>query len=205
MNSHFWWYVARSSGIVAWLMLTASVLWGVMLSTKAFAGWRRPAWLLDLHRWLGGLTVAFVLLHMGALIADNYVHFDLVTVMVPFTSGWRRVPVALGVLAAWMVFAVQVTSLAVVRLSKRTWRIIHMSGYLAFLLTSIHAAAAGTDTGSALYKVTAAASIVMVAWATMYRIANRRSVTASPRSRSSQLITGPGSTTPSSTSSPAAP
>ena len=28
MNPQFWWYVARASGIVAWLMLTAPVIWG---------------------------------------------------------------------------------------------------------------------------------------------------------------------------------
>ena len=48
MNPQFWWYLTRSSGIVAWLMLTASVIWGVLLSTKAFPTQRRPAWLLEL-------------------------------------------------------------------------------------------------------------------------------------------------------------
>ena len=31
VNPQFWWYVARASGIVAWLMLTASVLCGIVL------------------------------------------------------------------------------------------------------------------------------------------------------------------------------
>ena len=44
MNPQIWWHLARASGIVAWLMLTASVLWGVVLSTKAFPNQRRPAW-----------------------------------------------------------------------------------------------------------------------------------------------------------------
>ena len=56
MNPQVWWYLTRASGIVAWLMLTASVIWGIVLSTKAFPEHRRPAWLLDLHRWLGGLA-----------------------------------------------------------------------------------------------------------------------------------------------------
>ena len=54
MSEQVWWYLTRASGIVAWLMLTASVIWGIVLSTKAFPEQRRPAWLLDLHRWLGG-------------------------------------------------------------------------------------------------------------------------------------------------------
>ena len=86
MDSQFWWYVTRASGIVAWLLLTASVIWGVILSTHAFPERRRPAWLLDLHRWLGGLTVSFVAIHLLALVADSYTHFDLADLAIPFAS-----------------------------------------------------------------------------------------------------------------------
>ena len=50
MNAQFWWFLTRASGIVAWLMLTLSVIWGILLSTKAFPEQRRPVWLLSLHR-----------------------------------------------------------------------------------------------------------------------------------------------------------
>lgn len=176
MNPEVWWYVARASGVIAWMMLTASVLWGVVLSTKAFPKQRRRAWLLDLHRWLGGLTVSFVAIHIAALLADSYVDFDLLDVMVPFASAWEPLAVALGVLALWLLAAVEVTSLAMKRLPKRLWRGLHLASYAVFLLTSIHAALAGTDAGQRLYQATSILMIVAVAWATMYRIANRRSV-----------------------------
>ena len=35
-----WWYTARSAGIVAWALLTASVLLGLALSTKVSASGR---------------------------------------------------------------------------------------------------------------------------------------------------------------------
>jgi DMSO/TMAO reductase YedYZ heme-binding membrane subunit len=174
VSPQFWWYVARASGIVAWLMLTASVIWGIILSTKAFPEQRRPAWLLDLHRWLGGLTVSFVAIHLIALVADNYVDFTLTDLAVPFASDWKPRAVALGVLAAWLLLAVELTSLAMRRLPRRVWRVIHFTSYLVFWLTSIHAALAGTDRTERLYQVTAAASILAVAWALMYRLTNRR-------------------------------
>jgi methionine sulfoxide reductase heme-binding subunit len=174
MNPQFWWYVARASGIVAWLMLTASVIWGVILSTKAFPEHRRPAWLLDLHRWLGGLTVCFVAVHLGALVADNYTHFDLSDLAIPFASDWKPGAVALGVIAAWLLAAVELTSLAIKRLPKRVWRSIHLTSYAVFWLTSIHAALAGTDRANSLYQLTAAASIIAVAWALTYRLTARR-------------------------------
>lgn len=170
MNPQFWWYVTRASGIVAWLMLTGSVVWGVILATKAFPEHRRPAWLLDLHRWLGALTIVFVGLHMGALVADNYVHFDLVDLLVPFASSWRTAAVAVGVIAFWLLVAVQVSSSMMRRLPRRLWRYIHLTSYLTFWLTSIHAALAGTDRTNLLYQATATAAIVAVMWSLGYRL-----------------------------------
>lgn len=189
MNPQFWWYLTRSSGIVAWAMLTASVIWGILLSTKAFPDQRRPAWLLTMHRWLAGLTVSFLAIHLAALVADSYVSFDLADLAVPFASDWKPGAVALGVVAMWLLVAIQLTSFAMRRLPRRVWRIVHLSSYVAFWLTSMHAAFAGTDATSWLYRAGAAASILAVAWSLMYRVANRRAVR-----RAGRMSTGDGFT-----------
>ncbi len=106
MSPQMWWYVARASGIVAWLMLSASVILGIVMASGAFPSHRRPAWLLDLHRWLGALTVGFLGLHLGALVADSYVHFGLADLAVPLASDWKPVAVAAGVVAMWSIVAV---------------------------------------------------------------------------------------------------
>jgi len=191
MNPQFWWYVARASGIVAWLMLTASVLWGVVLATRAFPEQRRPAWLLDLHRWLGGLTVTFVGIHLGALVADSYVHFDLVDLLVPGAASWQTSAVAVGVVAFWLLVIVQATSLMMRRLPRRLWRFVHLCSYLVFWLTSLHAALAGTDRTSPLYQITSSLVIVAVTCALVYRLLpssrRRRPVgRPQPRARSHQ-------------------
>ena len=177
MNPHVWWYVARSAGVISWLMITASVIWGVILSTKAFPEQRRPAWILDLHRWLGGLSVMFLVVHLGALVLDGYTDFGLSDLLVPYASAWRPGAVAFGVIAAWTLVAVEATSLAMKRMPRKVWRGIHRISYLTFWLTSLHAAFAGSDRSTWLYQVTAFASIVAVAWAVMYRVSNRRSLT----------------------------
>jgi len=176
MSAQIWWYLTRASGIVAWLMLTAAVLWGIVLSTKAFPEHRRPAWLLDLHRWLGGLATAFTAIHLAALVADNYVHFGLVDLLVPFASSWKPTAVALGVIAMWLLVAVEATSLATKRLPRRAWRWIHLSSYAVFILVSFHAALAGSDRSHWLYQGTAVASIVAVVWASIYRLTHRRPI-----------------------------
>ena len=59
MTSQITWYAARASGIVAWALAAASVVWGLALSTRALGRTPRPAWLFDLHRFLGGIALAF--------------------------------------------------------------------------------------------------------------------------------------------------
>lgn len=173
MNSQIWWHVARASGIVGWLVLTATVLWGILTPAK-LSDKQRPAWFLDLHRWLAGLTIGFVAIHLVALVADSYIEFGLIDLFVPFASEWKPFPVALGVLATWILIIVQATSLAMKRLPRSVWRKIHLTSYLAFFLTSLHGTLAGTDASNVLYQVTSALALVAVIFATLFRILTRR-------------------------------
>jgi DMSO/TMAO reductase YedYZ heme-binding membrane subunit len=145
MKNQLWWYVARSGGIVAWALLAASVLWGLALSTKVMRGKPRPNWILDLHRFLGGIALLFTGVHVIALVLDSYVHFGLVEILVPFTGSWHPVAVAWGVISLYLLLAVELTSLARKRISKRTWRMTHYLSFPLFLLTTVHALTAGTD------------------------------------------------------------
>ena len=83
-----WWYVARASGIVAWVMLAIAVIWGILVATRILGRKPRPAWVLDLHRWLGGLSVTFTGVHLVGLVADDYVEFGMRELFVPFASEW---------------------------------------------------------------------------------------------------------------------
>ncbi len=172
MSEQFWWHLARASGVVAWLMLTALVIWGIVLATNAFPEHRRPAWLLAVHRWLAWLSVALVGVHIGALVADSYVAFGLADVTVPFASSWKRLPVAAGVVAMWGLVAVQVSSLARKHLSKRAWRRIHLTSYASYWLSSLHGTFAGTDATNKLYVGTSIASVLAVVFAAIYRVAS---------------------------------
>lgn len=169
MNGQLWWYLARASGIVAWLMLTALVLWGIVLATDLFPEHRRPAWLLAVHRWLAWLTIGFLGVHLAALVADNYVAFGFADLVVPFASDWKPVPVAMGVLAMWGLAVVQLTSLTRRRLSKRAWRSVHMTSYGVYWLAGLHGTYAGADATNKLYVATSVVTLAAVAFAASYR------------------------------------
>src|ERR1700682_5890473 len=128
-QSHLWWYTARAAGLVAWALLTASVVWGLALSTHVLGRKPRPVWLLDLHRALGGLAVIFTGIHVVGIMLDSYVHFGLSEVLVPLASAWHPVAVAWGIVAFYLLTAVEVTSLARRRLPNRFWRRVHFASF----------------------------------------------------------------------------
>jgi len=172
MSGTFPWYVARAAGIVSWALLAAATLWGLALSTRALGNRPRANWLLDLHRWLGGTALAFTGVHVVALLADQYVHFGLVEILVPFTSSWHPVAVAWGVVAAYLLLAVELTSLARNRLSKRAWRRVHTTTFVLFVVATIHGLTAGTDTHSAAARMLTLAVATVFAGLTAIRLAD---------------------------------
>jgi hypothetical protein len=194
MFAQLTWYLARSAGLLAWALVTASVVWGLLLSTRAAARGRRPrpAWVLDLHRFLGGLAVVFTAVHVAALLADSYVHFDLVSVLVPFAGTWHPGAVAWGIVGMWLLLAVELTSLARRHLPRKAWRLVHGASFPLFVTATVHGLTAGTDAGSLAFVGSAAAAILVVAGLTGLRIdQSRRPGLVASRARSSPAPAGP--------------
>ena len=169
-NPQFWWFLSRASGIVAWALLTGSVLWGILLATRMLKAIDRPAWLLDLHRWLSALTIFAVALHLVALYADSYVKFSVTDLMVPFVATWRPFAVALGVFATYLLLIVQVSSLLMKRLPRKIWRSIHLTSYVMFVFVILHSFLAGHDRGASMFVSFSAVLISVTAIATAIRV-----------------------------------
>ena len=170
-----WWYAARAGGIVSWGLLAASVLWGLALSTRffnqsAFGNRPRPNWLLDMHQWLGTLTMVFIGVHVGSLLLDSYTHFGITDVLVPFASDWDPAAVAWGVVAFWMLLAVEGTALARRWLPKKVWRSVHYLSFPVFVLSTIHGVAAGTDATTTFAVATVVVVIAVVAMLSFVRL-----------------------------------
>jgi DMSO/TMAO reductase YedYZ heme-binding membrane subunit len=170
VNSQIWWYTARSGGILASLLLAASVLWGLALTTRAASRITRPAWLLDLHRFLGAAALVFTGIHVVAILLDTYVHFGLVEVLVPLTGTWHPVAVAWGIVGFYLLAAIEVTSLVRTRLPQRMWRSIHFASFPLFIVTAIHGLSAGTDRHSPLMLWGTIGISVVVAALTTLRV-----------------------------------
>jgi DMSO/TMAO reductase YedYZ heme-binding membrane subunit len=170
MTEQFWWYVARASGMVAAVLLVLTLVWGLLITTKLVDRRGLPAWLTDLHRYLGGLTVTFIAVHLVSLVFDNYLVFSWSDLFVPFASSWKAGPVAWGVGAFWGLVVVEGTSLAQRRMSRPLWRGLHYLSYPVAVMVALHAAQAGTDAGNPVFRVVSIALIGVLSALTIFRI-----------------------------------
>jgi DMSO/TMAO reductase YedYZ heme-binding membrane subunit len=179
MNEHVWWYLSRASGIVALVLLVLSLIWGVLLATRVLKPADRPAWLLDLHSWLGGTAIFMTGVHLLGLVLDGYVSFGWAELFVPGASPYRPFAVAIGVVSLYVMIAVQITSYLRRWLGKRAWRAVHMLSYVLVWGAAIHAGMAGTDVTHRLYQATAFVLSVAAVAATLVRIMTPRRQPAS--------------------------
>jgi predicted ferric reductase len=169
VTNQVFWYTARASGLVSWALLSASMLWGLVLSTKLRPPRLRPSWTLDLHRYLGGLAVIFVGVHLAALMFDSYVGFGLTQVLVPFASHWKPTAVAWGVTGLYLLLAVEMSSLARKHLPNRLWRRLHFLAFPLYVVATLHMLTAGTDARTALALLAVAAAAVTIGALTAMR------------------------------------
>lgn len=140
------WIILRAAGIGAYVMLFLSVAWGLVATTAVFGKRVAKATAVSVHQFIA--TVAFVLLgvHIGGVLADRFVPFKPLDVLVPFHASYRPVAVVFGIVAMYLLVVVLVSSWLRKRLGTTWWRRLHLLAVPAFTLSVIHGIFTGTDT-----------------------------------------------------------
>ena len=164
------WYAARAGGVVAYLLLTASVLLGLTMSSRErWENWPRVA-IEDVHRFAGLLTGSFIAIHVVTIAIDSYLPFSLSSIVVPFTSSYRPAWVGLGIIAAEMLAALAVTNrLRNRRVSYRTWRRAHYLNFAVWGAATLHGIGSGTDRSTPWLVLLMGVSTAMVLAMTLRR------------------------------------
>lgn len=201
MSDQIFWYLSRSSGLVSWLAAAGAILVGTMIPSRLLG--RKPTipWLTDLHRMLAALASVFLLLHMGTLWFDEFVALRFDDLLIPWVAevpGLSRTSLALGVIGAWLMAAVELTSLVRERLPERLWRSIHLTSYLILALGTVHAVLAGSDITNPVIASIGTSALTAVLLATVVRLRRRRpsppgdrEVRPVERERTRQPVAGP--------------
>jgi len=161
------WYAARAGGMLAFALLSSSVVVGLLMSSRErMKHWPRFA-VEDVHRFLGLLAGLFLVLHAGALLVDGYLPFSLGNLVIPGTAPYRPLAVALGIVGAELLAALALTNRYRKRLPPRFWRRAHYLNFAVWALALGHGLAAGTDSTTlwalAIYVVSASLVVGLTA------------------------------------------
>ncbi len=178
---HIPWYISRASGLIAFVLLSFSVILGLLISTKAADGVLSRALVFDLHQFLSVLVLSFTGVHIGSLLFDGFLRFTPMQLVVPFAAPYRPFWTGIGVLAAWSVSLITASFWARKRIGQRNWRRIHYLSFAAYVAALGHGAMAGTDSGAPLIILLYVGSVAVVGALLTYRIGMSQRRRAVPR------------------------
>jgi DMSO/TMAO reductase YedYZ heme-binding membrane subunit len=137
--------------------------------------------MLDVHRFLGGLAVVFLGVHLLGLAVDQFIGFGAADFLVPFVSSYKPAAVGLGVIGMYLLLAVELTSLAMRKLPRSTWHAVHLSSYVIFVVATVHGLTAGTDRHNVLFQWACLVTAGLVLMMTLVRVwSPRRRARAAP-------------------------
>ena len=164
-----YWYLTRSTGAVALVLLTVSLALGVA-DVRRYATARWPRFVIDgLHRNVSLLAVVFVVLHVLTSVLDGFAPISLTAAVIPFISSYRPIWLGLGALSFDLLLALIFTSLLRARVSHRAWRITHWTAYACWPIALIHSFGTGSDARSAWLLLLSVGCVLIVALAILSR------------------------------------
>ncbi len=185
-NTKSFWYLSRSSGMVAYLLLWGSVVWGLLLTSKVVhQRTLRPATIFSAHQFLSNIAIGFALFHGVILIGDHYLSLPLSAILIPFAGDYKPLLVALGQLGLWLSLLLIISFYLRRWTGQKLWRWFHYSSFIAYWLVLFHALLMGTDSTSLWAHLLYGVTFGVVLFLTMYRAltAHENTKTRRPSSR----------------------
>lgn len=142
-----YWYLARGTGAVALVLLTASVVLGILGSLRFAAGARWPRFAIDsLHRDVSLLVLVLLVAHILTSVLDSFAPIRLIDAVIPFASSYRPLWLGLGTLSFDILVALVITSVMRRRLGYQAWRAVHWLAYASWPVAVLHGLGTGSDT-----------------------------------------------------------
>ena len=172
MSSPVLWYLNRGTGLVLLVLYTVVLVAGIA-ATRRRPGpriWPRFAG-QALHRSLGLLAAALLVVHASSAVVDTYVDIPWWQALVPFGATYHPLYLELGTVTLDLTLAVIVTALLRHRLPERVWRAVHLLSYPAWATAVVHTLGIGTDAGEHWVRIGLYACVAAVVLAAAARLA----------------------------------
>jgi len=163
------WYIARGTGIVSVMLLSASVALGIITVLR----WKSPRFprfvTAALHKNVSLLAAVFLGVHILTTVLDPVSPVHLFNAIVPFSGTYRPLAIGLGVVAFDLLAALIVSSLLRNRIGLRAWRAIHWSAYACWPFAMLHGITAGTDASTPWVRMIYAGCSALIFGAVAWR------------------------------------
>jgi len=164
------WHMTRAVATVSYILLTASVAWGLALSSKIAKDVTPAPVTLDMHATLSWLALGLGAYHGFLLLLDTYYHYTLVNILIPFNGPYRPIEVGLGTLALWLMLLASASFSWRAWLGQKNWRLLHYLTFVAYGLATLHGVLAGTDSREPGMIILYASSALLTLFLTNYRL-----------------------------------
>lgn len=174
LSTHGWWIVSRSSGIVAFVLITISVLLGLTMAGKPVRDPQFTKNLRAVHEQTALAGLVAIAVHGFAIFADPWLKPGITGVAIPFALSTHTFWTGLGVIAGYLAFLLGLSFYLRRRIGARLWRKAHRATIAVYVLGLFHALGAGSDTGSMIFLVWAVGTAVPIAILFVYRLGAAR-------------------------------
>ena len=172
-TSPYLWYITRATGLVALVLFTIVVCLGTFVSNRVGGTTVGRFELNELHRSVSMVAMAFLVLHIVTTIIDSYVPTGWLSAVIPMTSAYKRLDVAIGTVAFDLILAVWASSLMKARIANSSWRFVHWFSWLAFVAAIVHSFLIGTDARSGIGLTVVATCAFAVVVTALWRYVKR--------------------------------
>jgi len=166
-RGHELWLISRSAGIVALLLVAASVLIGLALAAGLAKAPQRRKTLITFHEHSANASLIAIAVHGAALLGDGFLKPGLAGITVPFVIDYRPAYTAAGIIGGYLAALLGLSFYARKRIGAKRWRKLHRATPVVYVLGLIHTLGAGTDQGAPWLRTvmlcTAAAAITLLA------------------------------------------
>ena len=184
------WDAARAAGLTSYLLLSAAVLLGLVLSLR----WQSKRWprlvTNEAHGYLSLLSLVFISVHVLAVAVDPFTRFGLADVVIPFYSRYRPLWMGLGIASLYLIGAVLISTWLRSRIGFRSWRRLHFLAFAVYAGATLHGLGTGSDTRSPAVLALYVVSVALVGALVLVRLLAPAGRDARPRPLPAGVVIG---------------
>jgi len=170
-----YWFLSRASGVTAYVLFWASMMTGLLMSTKTTRLWSTGPTFMAIHEFTGILGLLFASFHALILLGDAFIQTDVVQILMPFLmnfgkDGTQSIWVGFGQLGFYALALIVLSFYVRQRITYGVWRWLHFGTFVAYMLVTVHGMLVGSDSQTTFMLSVYAFTNASILFLTLYRV-----------------------------------